>query len=385
MVMIRAQRWRAAALACTALAFSAAACRDTSADKMVVHYTAVQRLRSDSAAELTQVNSIAVDRNGTIYVADRWAVRLFGPDGRLLRSIGRQGSGPGEFDEVGTIGLLPGDSLYAFDPGHRRITVFTPTTFRPAYNTQIGQNQLFPAYDARLVQGGRSAVAMFQAAYGSYDDREIKGPRKTVVRLLDADGSLRKDSVLAVGERENLILHSPEAISINPFGRMTYFALASGDRIVSAWSDSLKFEVHTVEGRHLKTVRPSYAPPRRPITSRDRDSVSAALGNDWVPATTIRRALDRYPPTTWPLLQEMIVDDRDRIWAAITGARGEPVHWTAFDMEGNRVAQLDLRENTRLRLVRGTRAYAVETDDNDVPQVVVYDLTPSQPLARERR
>ncbi|HEU4562503.1 MAG TPA: hypothetical protein VFS20_32030 [Longimicrobium sp.] len=350
-----------------------------------MQYTLVERARTDSAAELTEARSIAVDQRGNIYVADRSAIRLFGPEGRLLRTIGRLGSGPGEFDWVATVGLLPGDSLYAFDMGNGRLTVFASGTFRVAYTSQIGREQLFPAEDARLVQGGRLAVAMFQAAYGSYDDRETRGPRKTVVRLLNADGSLRKDSVLAVGERENLILHNPEAIATNPFGRTTHFAFATGDRIVSAWSDSLKFDVHTIEGRHLTTVRPSYAPPRRQITGHDRDSVSAALANDWVPTTAIRRALDRYEPTTWPLLQAMLVDDQDRIWTAITGARGEPVHWIAFDMEGERVAQVDLPENTRLRVVRGSRAYAVVVDDDDVPQVVVYDLTPSQPLALGRR
>jgi hypothetical protein len=372
---------------CTAaLTVASSACRDSSAeDDAVVHYTAVERARSDSAAELTQASSIAVDRRGNVFVADRSAVRLFGPDGRLLRSIGRQGSGPGEFDWVATIGLLPGDSLYAFDMGSERLTVFAPGTYRAAYSTRIGQNQLFPAYDARLVQGGRFAVAMFVAAYGSFDDRETKGPRKTVVRLLNADGSLRRDSVLAVPERENLILHNPEAISINPFGRRTHFAFASGDRIVSAWSDSLKFDVHTIEGRHVRTVRPSYAPSRRPITSHDRDSVSAAMANDMVPAPVLQRALLRYPAKTWPLVQDVIVDDQDRIWAGITGGAGEPHHWMAFDMEGARVAQVDLPVNAQLRLVRGSTAYVVETDENDVPQVVVYDLKPSQPLALDRR
>lgn len=367
------------------LALAASACRGASGDAAVTRYTLVERARTDSAAELTEARSIALDQRGNIYVADRSAIRLFGPDGRLLRTIGRLGSGPGEFDWVATVGLLPGDSLYAFDMGHGRLTVFAPGTFRVAYTSQIGREQLFSPDDARLVQGGRLAVAMFTAAYGSFDDRETRGARKTVVRLLNADGSLRKDSVLAVGERENLILHNPEAISINPFGRMTHFAFASGDRIVSAWSDSLKFEVHDIEGRHLRTVRPAHAPPRRPITGHDRDSVSAALANDLVPATTIRRALEQYPATTWPLLQAMLVDDQDRIWAAITGTRGEPVHWTAFDMKGKPVAQVDLPENTRLRVVRGSRAYAVEVDDDDVPQVVVYDLAPSEPLALDRR
>ena len=130
---------------------------------------------------------------------------------------------------------------------------------------------------------------------------------------------------------------------------------------------------------------PKSAPPRRPITSHDRDSVSAAMANDLVPATAIQRALLRYPAKTWPLVQDVIVDDQDRIWAGITGGPGEPHQWMAFDMDGARVAQVDLPVNAHLRLVRGSTAYVVETDESDVPQVVVYDLKPSQPLALGRR
>jgi hypothetical protein len=77
----------------------------------------------------------------------------------------------------------------------------------------------------------------------------------------------------------------------------------------------------------------------------------------------------------------MVVDDQDRIWVGITGGRGEPNHWVAFDFEGAKVAQVDLPINMHLRLVRGTTAYAAEIDDDDVPQVVVFDLKPAQTLA----
>jgi hypothetical protein len=190
--------------------------------------------------------------------------------------------------------------------------------------------------------------------------------------------------VLAVAETENLILHDPEGVGANPFGRTTNIAFASHDRMVSEWSDSLKFDVYSVEGRHLKTIRPTYSPPRRPITRQERDSVIADAANELVPAASVRRALDEHGATTWPLVQDMIVDDQDRIWVGITGARGEPNHWVAFDQDGARVAQVDLPVKMRLRVVRGTTAYVAALDENDVPQVVVFDLKPTPTLAMAR-
>ncbi|MBL0169218.1 MAG: hypothetical protein IPP90_00630 [Gemmatimonadaceae bacterium] len=42
----------------------------------------------------------------------------------LVKSIGRRGSGPGEFQSVGGIFSLPGDSIMAFDPTSNRLLVY---------------------------------------------------------------------------------------------------------------------------------------------------------------------------------------------------------------------------------------------------------------------
>lgn len=350
----------------------------------LVVYTPVERARSDSSVQLTAAYSMDVDRNGNIYVADRWTIRVFGPNGGLLRSIGRQGQGPGEFDVLASVGLMPGDSIYAFDAGNSRATIFEPVTWRPAYTVQVGREQRFSPFEVHRVRQGRALLARFDAAYSEGDGRAKNTRRLSVLRLLNADGSLSRDSVLAVPERENLILHDPEGVSVNPFGRGMNFALASRDRLVAAWSDSLRFDLYSVDGRHLQTVRPAWEPRRRPITAAERDSVVDDLADELVPATSIRRAVDEHGATTWPLVQGMIVDDHDRVWMGITGGRGEPHHWMAFGMDGARVAQLDLPVNARLRLVRGNTAYTVELDDDDVPYVVVYDLKPTPNLASRR-
>ncbi|MBK9549439.1 MAG: hypothetical protein IPO52_10140 [Gemmatimonadetes bacterium] len=51
------------------------------------------------------------------------AVRLYGPDGKFLRAIGRRGEGPGEY-RVPFAAFFK-DSLYVYDPQLRRASVFT--------------------------------------------------------------------------------------------------------------------------------------------------------------------------------------------------------------------------------------------------------------------
>jgi hypothetical protein len=379
--LLRAGVCRATAWACAAgFVSAAAACRERTPDvaHSFVAYTAVERARTDPAAALTWAYAMDVDRRGNLYVGDRWAIRIFDPDGRALGSVGRQGRGPGEFDAIASVSLTPGDSLFVFDGGLRRVTVLEPGTWRAAYTVQVGRDQLLPPLRVRRVREGRALWAAFESAY-MLGGQTNPGPRgaSIVARLLNADGSGGGGPVLSVPERENLVFRDPDAVSPNPFGRVTHLAFASRDRVVALWSDSLKFDVYSADGRHLQTVRPGYSPPRRPITAQERDSVVAELADELVPEALVRRALDEHGATTWPLVQEMVVDDQDRVWVGITGGRGEPHRWTAFDMNGARVAQVELPVNALLRLVRGSTAYVVELDDNDVPQVVIYDLKPT--------
>jgi hypothetical protein len=71
----------------------------------------------DGAAEYAfgAIVGLEVDDAGRIYVVDRQAnqVRTFEPDGRHVRTVGREGGGPGEYRNANGIGWLA-------SPGPRR-------------------------------------------------------------------------------------------------------------------------------------------------------------------------------------------------------------------------------------------------------------------------
>ncbi len=75
----------------------------------------------DSVAELSDPSGLAVDSAGRIYVSDG-LVKLFAPDGRFLRVIGREGAGPGEYRgaDIATLG----DQLVLEDLRASRLSVF---------------------------------------------------------------------------------------------------------------------------------------------------------------------------------------------------------------------------------------------------------------------
>lgn len=341
---------------------------------------------SPASADLMGVGAIDVDSRGNLYVGDRSGQLLvFSPEGGVLRKLGRKGQGPGEFDYIQTVRVLPGDSVYAFDAGLQRATVFGPDSERAAYSVNLGSNtMLFPYWTAPLPSKG-SIFAAYRASFGDGDGRGQHGHRKEVLRLLSPDGSILKDSVLASDEAEMLFFRGQvNGVTFNPFGRETVYAVGKDDRVYTAWTGALEIGVYSPDGRRIRTIRPAIAARPRPITARDRDSVAAALGGT-IPAAQVRRAFAEIGSDSWPLFREMVVDDAQNVWLGLIGPRGEPVHWTAFDQGGARVASMDLPENVSLRVVRGRRAYGVELDADDVPRVVVYELRPAAAPAAPAR
>jgi hypothetical protein len=63
------------------------------------------------------------------FVAAGWAMtelHFFSPDGAWQRTAGRRGSGPGEFEALGFVYRLSGDTLLTFEPGAQRLQRWTP-------------------------------------------------------------------------------------------------------------------------------------------------------------------------------------------------------------------------------------------------------------------
>jgi hypothetical protein len=76
-----------------------------------------------------QVNGLAVDAQGNIYVYDNQvpALRKYGPDGTFIATFGRKGGGPGEYSQSdGGLAVLRDGRIVLRDPGNARYTIYHP-------------------------------------------------------------------------------------------------------------------------------------------------------------------------------------------------------------------------------------------------------------------
>lgn len=87
-----------------------------------------QRHRPRFGEPFNHPTDAAVAPNGDIYVSDGYGntrVHWFSPDGRLIRSWGGRGSGPGQFTTPHGIWVLPDGRVLVGDRENNRVQVFT--------------------------------------------------------------------------------------------------------------------------------------------------------------------------------------------------------------------------------------------------------------------
>lgn len=107
-------------------------------DSSGAHMVEVSRFSGEegSAAELGEPRSMAVDEAGRVYIVDSKpaAIKVYAPDGTLIRTLGREGEGPGEF-RVGFIAVR-GGIMALHDPQLARTSVWdTSGTFLRSWHT----------------------------------------------------------------------------------------------------------------------------------------------------------------------------------------------------------------------------------------------------------
>jgi len=75
---------------------------------------------------LYEAGDVIVDDAENIYIVDRrdFNIKVFTPEGNFIRSIGKQGEGPGEFQTIGYVAFVPDGRLLVMDFRARRTSLF---------------------------------------------------------------------------------------------------------------------------------------------------------------------------------------------------------------------------------------------------------------------
>jgi hypothetical protein len=342
---------------------------------------ALPQAQSGPEVEFSRIGDVDVDSRGQIYAGDGLGeIVVMSETGSLVRRFGGMGFGPGEFEAVSAVHVLPSDSLYIYDGVALRATVYLPHSNRVAYTVRFPQTDFSFPVDIEPNREG-FLLGHFRRING---DVPIAGQRRDdVVRILNRDGSIRLDSAVVLPEPEIVEVRNARnhGFFFPRFARQSLVRWGVDGRIYSLWTDSTRISIHGADGRSHGGFTAQLPFPRLPIAAATIDTLSEQSAG----AEFTRRSLEeafRGRWQTWPLVQDMLVDDQSRIWLQ-PFTQAPEASWLAFDTKGRQLATLRLPRSVRPRLIRGDRMYAVSTDSLDVETLVVYRLTPSSTRTTE--
>ena len=94
--------------------------------------------------------------NKHVYVADTCHHEIAILEGQLVRTIGSEGSGPGQFDYPSAVAFSPDGDMYVADYYNHRIQVFTT---EGVYKREFGKDQLKEPRDLLITADGDVLVA----------------------------------------------------------------------------------------------------------------------------------------------------------------------------------------------------------------------------------
>lgn len=219
-----------------------------------------------SATKTTQGFVVGESQSATLLFLDA--------KGKLLRTVGRQGQGPGEFVGGIFINQCAGDSLFAWDSRTNRVSVFTASG---SFVRQI------PAFATRVTCSRAGVIAMLLPPAAPVPGRG--GGMMSSVKLLNLTG----DSVGGVAQvpwGENRL-----------FGASTSIALRGGELYVGTGREPA-IDVYDRGGRLLRRITFPHLPVRVSTAAHERaleGQISAMKRSD------IPGSLLQHSPTLWPI------------------------------------------------------------------------------------
>ena len=313
----------------------------------------IGKVEGEEEYMFSRILDIDVDGDGRIYVAEgAYAhIRIFDESGKYLKSLGRKGQGPGEFQMPIYVQVTPQNEIMVHDYMAFRLSFFSMDgNYLRQISTAVTGNPFIPL---RMDSQGNLIVTV------------SLGPPPTGGKLLKLyDANLELVSTIAEEERETRKMFD--------IGKPTWYCdVSPGDNIV--WGDSKEYVLQILnhEGKRVKKITREYDPVE--ITEEDKKRFEQMY------AGALKMGVKIQFRSHFPAFDGIYVDDEERIFVK-TYERiedsDERYYFDVFDPEGKYLAKVPIRANlNRISEWRGGKLYTMEEDEDGYVYVKRYKVS----------
>lgn len=289
-------------------------------------------------------------------------IKVLRPDGTLIDTLGREGEGPGEFQQLRGVQAARGDSIYAYDARRSRLTVFAPASSLDLARTVSIPRKKRAATNV-MVLGGR-LVGSFTMFSGPEDG--VSRPNPHAWRWISESGT-PGDTLLLARQSKVAMKSLDQGGLIRPLPRTgeTATALGPDGRLYHGWTDSLKISATRPDGS--SEVVASVPTEPVPMQEADRDSALSEVDNEM--KDVIASAL----PDTKPAFTQLLVDEEGRLWVERPTKATVPKHrWWILNPASKTIHEIQVPSEVDLEVVQNGMAYGTTETEMGAPALVRY-------------
>jgi len=357
----------------------------TEATRWTVDTTPIVDIGSDTdtTAQFDDVPA-ALLVGDTIIVADGsdLVLRYFDLRGNALKTVGRKGAGPGEYENIRTLERA-GDSLLIHDAQQERATLLhTSGSFGRTFRVQRdakGGTWSVPIgrwRDGRFLLAGQSGVSSAMPV----------GPVSRTFAVMRYGASGAFDTLLKEAPGgETVAITSRRFVSDlePPYARHT-IARFHPDGFWLGTADAARIDRFDRNGRLAASLRWSapdvrISPSEQDDWRTDRRAGIASMSGEFA---ELKAAIDQAVglvdfPASRPPYRTFLVNDT-HLWVQRVpawSAQNVATEWDVFDANGAWLGLVNMPARVVPLDIAGDRIVALWRDDNDVPHVRVYRVT----------
>ncbi|MEX0660931.1 MAG: 6-bladed beta-propeller [Balneolaceae bacterium] len=313
-----------------------------------------------------------VDKSGRVYIADvqEMDIKVYDSEGKFLSTLGREGSGPGEFRELSNIQIMD-NLLFVFDRNQQRILKYDTESRQFVNDIGIAGNrsEYEEVQDAHLnnifIRDNFSFLMEFSKSRMPENANTWDHfPGSRMYYLLDTDGNISSVKLLETKSTYQVLVPMAGRSIGTPvdfFGN-TLIQLSGENKILIAWSEEFLVKKYSSSGEYMSAF---YRPlereeftPEHSFEGADEDFIEEAA-----------RSIDF--PKTWPALNDLLVDDENRLWVSTIVEDFDVYEWWVLKSSGEVIAKFEWPRDKPIRKVKNGYAYTLETEEETGLQTVV--------------
>ncbi|GAA5521070.1 6-bladed beta-propeller [Aliifodinibius salicampi] len=325
-----------------------------------------QTFSENDTLALGTIADVAVDDSNRVFLADadQHTIHVFDADGRYITRFGREGKGPGEFIKFSRNVFTVRDSLlYVWGSELERISVFSLANFsNTATYSLVPRN--FDDIDIRGIEmamqgiddvraGDTFLVAFFIPPIFDFDNPGL------YYFLVDKEAQFLSGNILE--------LDAPKFFEAGSVFRHPLVAIGVDDRFFTAWTEDFLIKIYGPKGNYQQAFYyPFENTPLNEDTYLDQYTDIPSMHD---------RIKDMDLPPTWPALDEMLIDDQNRLWISTIVKDLDVYRWWVLEENGKLLARFTWPRNREIEVIKNGYVYTIEVNKKTgLERVVRYEI-----------